>query len=132
MLVNDPIGDMLTRIRNGQRARKALVSVPASKERCAVLDVLKNEGYIRGYNHEHIRKGVNNVIVELKYSEGEPVIHTIKRVSKPGLRVYSSVSKLGTFHSGLGMFILSTSKGVMTDGEARSQGFGGEVICKVF
>src|SRR5689334_20080520 len=100
MLVNDPIGDMLTRIRNGQRARKAKVSVPASKERCAVLDILKNEGYIRGYNREEVRKGVSNLIVELKYAEGEPVIHTIQRVSKPGLRVYSSVKDLGTFHSG--------------------------------
>lgn len=132
MLVNDPIGDMLTRIRNGQQARKAKVLVPASKARCAVLDVMKAEGYIRGYTHENVRKGVDNLIVELKYAEGEPVIHTVKRVSKPGLRVYKKVNDIGSVHSGLGVYILSTSKGVMTDVEAKSQGIGGEVICKLF
>ncbi len=132
MFVNDPVGDMLTRIRNGQHARKAKVVSPCSKERIKVLDVLKREGYIRHYSVENVRSGIDNLIIELKYAEGQPVIQMIERVSKPGLRIYSAVKDLGTVHTGLGMYILSTSKGVMSDVEARAQGIGGEVICKVF
>lgn len=132
MYVNDPIGDMLTRIRNGQHARKAKVVSPCSKERISVLDVLKREGYIRHYSVENVRKDINNLIIELKYAEGQPVIQKVARVSRPGLRIYSSVDDLGTVHTGLGIYILSTSKGVMSDVEARAQGIGGEVICKVF
>jgi small subunit ribosomal protein S8 len=132
MYVNDPIGDMLTRIRNGQHARKSKVVTPCSKERIKVLEVLKAEGYIRHFSVENVRKGIDNIIVELKYAEGEPVIQMIQRVSTPGLRVYSSVNDLGTVNTGLGIQILSTSRGVMSDVEARAQGIGGEVICKVF
>ena len=132
MSINDPIGDMLTRVRNGQRARKSFVLSPASKERISVLEVLKSEGYIRGYSVENIRKNINQIRIELKYVETQPVIRMLKRISKPGLRVYSSVSKLPSVRSGLGIHILSTSKGVMTDVEAKSTGTGGEVICQVF
>jgi small subunit ribosomal protein S8 len=132
MYVNDPVGDMLTRIRNGQHARKSKVVSPCSKERISVLDVLKKEGYIRNYSIENVRKGMDNLVIELKYAEGLPVIQMIERVSKPGLRIYSSSKDLGAVHNGLGIYVLSTSRGVMSDVEARAQGIGGEVVCKVF
>ena len=132
MYVNDPIGDMLTRIRNGQLARKTKVVSPNSKQRRAILDILKNEGYIRNYSVSPVRRGIEDLVIELKYVDGEAVIKSLERVSKLGRRVYSSVRNIGTVHSGLGLYILSTSKGVMTDVEAKEHGVGGEVICKVF
>lgn len=132
MYVNDPIGDMLTRIRNGQRAHKSKVASPNSKQRRAILDILKNEGYIRGYSINPIRSGIEDIIIELKYAEGEPVIKTLDRVSKLGRRMYCSVKDIGTVHSGLGIYILSTSKGVMSDVDAKEKGLGGEILCKVF
>lgn len=132
MYVNDPVGDMLTRIRNGQNAKKSKVLCPASKERIAVLEVLKREGYIRGFEKQDVRKGISNVIIELKYSDGSPVITFVRRISTPGRRTYSSVGDLGYVRNGLGIKILSTSKGVVSDIEARQSGVGGEIICEVF
>lgn len=132
MYVNDPIGDMLTRIRNGQRAHKSKVVSPNSKQRRAILDILKNEGYIRGYSITPIRPGIEDIVIELKYVDGEPVIKTLDRVSKLGRRMYSSVKDIGTVHSGLGLYILSTSHGVMSDVDAKEKGLGGEILCKVF
>lgn len=132
MYVNDPIGDMLTRIRNGQQAQKSKVISPNSKHRRAILDILKREGYIRGYSVTTERPGIENIVIELKYAEGTPVIKTLERVSKLGRRAYCSVKEIGTVHSGLGIYILSTSKGVMSDVDAKEQGLGGEVLCKVF
>lgn len=132
MTMTDPIGDMLTRIRNGQRARKGAVKSPASKFRERVLDVLEREGYIRGYQREEQDLGKPELQIELKYYEGEPVIQTIQRVSKPGRRVYSSISDLSPFSNGLGIHILSTPKGVLSDSEARQQNVGGEILCRVF
>lgn len=132
MYVNDPIGDMLTRIRNGQLAHKAKVVSPNSKQRRAILDILKNEGYIRGYSVNTVKKGIEDLVIELKYVDGEAAIKTLERVSKLGRRIYSSVKNIGTVHSGLGLYILSTSKGVMSDVEAKEQGLGGEILCKVF
>jgi small subunit ribosomal protein S8 len=132
MIVNDSIGDMLTRIRNGQRAGKLSVISPNSKVRRAVLDVLQREGYIRGYRTEQVRLGVENIHIELKYRGALPVIEIIARVSKPGLRVYSQSKRLGSFMSGLGIYILSTPKGVMTDVEAKANGIGGEILCRVY
>lgn len=123
---------MLTRIRNGQRAGKTSVKSPNSKARRAVLEVLQKEGYIRGYSTEKISAGIENVNIELKYHDGLPVIEIIQRVSKPGLRVYSQSKDLGSFMSGLGIYIVSTPKGVMTDVEAKEQGIGGEVLCRVY
>lgn len=132
MYVNDPIGDMLTRIRNGQQAHKNKVVSPNSKQRRAILDILKNEGYIRDYSITSIRPGIEDIIIELKYVDGMPVIKTLDRVSKLGRRRYSSVNNIGTVHSGLGMYIISTSKGVMSDIDAKEKGLGGEILCKVF
>lgn len=132
MTMSDPLADMLTRIRNGQRAGKALIAVPASKMRTTVLDVLQREGYIRGYSWAEVRKGIAELTVELKYSEGEPVIKEISRVSKPGRRVYSGIKKLPSVYNGLGIAILSTPRGVMSDSEARAANVGGEVLCRVF
>ncbi|MBM3468917.1 MAG: 30S ribosomal protein S8 [Alphaproteobacteria bacterium] len=132
MNINDPIGDMLTRIRNGQRVGKKSVEAPSSAMRKQVLDVLQKEGYIRNYRSEQVRKGIEKIIIELKYNEGQPVIEFITRVSKPGLRVYSAVKKLTSYRSGLGISILSTSKGIMSDIDARAQGVGGEIICQVY
>ena len=131
MHINDPIGDMLTRIRNAQRVGKKSVESPSSSLRKSVLDVLEREGYIRTYRSEAVRKGIEKLIIELKYSEGRPVIESVDRVSKPGRRAYSPVKKLMAYRSGLGISILSTSKGVMSDTDARAQGIGGEVICQV-
>lgn len=132
MSMTDPLGDMLTRIRNGQRARKTAVAAPASRFRKSVLDVLVREGYIRGYEEVEIRKGVAELKIELKYHEGSPVISQIARVSTPGRRVYSGVKDLPRVYSGLGISILSTPQGVMSDHEARQANVGGEVLCKVF
>jgi small subunit ribosomal protein S8 len=132
MSLSDPLGDMLTRIRNGQHARMSTVESPASKLRSNVLEVLKREGYIRGYSQEEVRPGVANLRIELKYHEGEPVIKQIARVSKPGRRVYSKIADLPRFYNGLGIQILSTPRGVMSDNEARAQNVGGEVLCRVF
>lgn len=132
MPVTDPIGDLLTRIRNGQRGRRAQVRSPVSKQRAAVLDVLKSEGYIRGYSKIG-DGGIRDIFeIELKYNEGRPVITEINRVSRPGRRVYSPIEDLPRVYNGLGISILSTSKGVMSDLEARRQNLGGEVICTVF
>ena len=132
MTMSDPLGDMLTRIRNAQRARQAVVSSPASKLRANVLEVLKREGYIRGYSHGILRPGVEELRIELKYAEGEPVIREIARVSKPGRRIYSKIADLPRIYNGLGIAILSTPRGVMSDNEARAAKVGGEVLCRVF
>ncbi len=132
MSLSDPLGDMLTRIRNGQRARMASVESPASKLRTNVLEVLKREGYIRGYSQEEVRPGIAQLKIELKYHEGEPVIKQISRISKPGRRVYSKIKDLPRYYNGLGIQILSTPRGVMSDNEARAQNVGGEVLCRVF
>ena len=131
-MMTDPIGDMLTRIRNGQRAKKAQVNSPASKLRARLLDVLQREGYIRGYTKFEMDSGKPELQIELKYHEGEPVIREISRVSKPGRRVYSSIKDLPTIYNGLGISILSTPQGVMSDSEARVANVGGEVLCRVF
>ena len=132
MSMSDPLADMLTRIRNGQGVRKSSVVSPASKMRQRILDVLEREGYIRGYEQVEDDAGRKLINIELKYHEGEPVITEIKRVSKPGLRVYSAVTELPRVRNGLGISIVSTSKGVLSDAEARAQNVGGEVICTVF
>ncbi len=132
MAMSDPLGDMLTRIRNGQRAGMTSVISPASKLRGNVLDVLQSEGYIRGYSLAELRNGVSEFTIELKYYDGEPVIREIQRVSRPGQRVYSKIGDLQKVYDGLGVAILSTSKGVLADHDARSQNVGGEVLCRVF
>jgi small subunit ribosomal protein S8 len=132
MSVNDPLSDMLTRIRNAQMRRKSRVSTPGSNIRARVLDVLKNEGYIRDYTVVQYDSGRTEFEIELKYYDGEPVIKEIKRVSKPGRRVYSSVAKTPKVANGLGITIISTPKGVMADHEARDMNVGGEVLCTVF
>ena len=132
MALSDPIGDTLTRIRNGQRARKNAVTAPASKLRENLLDVLQREGYIRGFERYNVRAGVDELRIELKYNEGEPVISKITRVSKPGRRIYSKIKDLPRVYNGLGISILSTPRGVMSDHEARDANVGGEVLCQVF
>ncbi len=132
MTMSDPLGDMLTRIRNGQSARKDIVSSPASKFRSNVLDVLKREGYIRDYSSIETRPGINELKIELKYHDGMPVISEITRVSRPGRRVYSKITDLSRVYNGLGIAILSTPRGVMSDLEAREAKVGGEVLCRVF
>jgi small subunit ribosomal protein S8 len=132
MAMSDPIGDMLTRIRNGQRARKSAITTPASKLRTRVLDVLEREGFIRGYDQYEVRPGISQVRVELKYHEGEPVIREINRVSRPGRRVYSKIADLPKVYNGLGISIISTPRGVLSDSEARDANVGGEILCRVF
>ena len=132
MSMTDPLGDMLTRIRNGQHAKKSTVMAPASKLRSNVLEVLKREGFIRGYTEEEVRPGITELTIELKYHEGAPVIREISRVSTPGCRVYSKIKDLSRVYNGLGISILSTPRGVMSDAEARGANVGGEVLCKVF
>jgi small subunit ribosomal protein S8 len=132
MSMTDPLGDMLTRIRNGQRAHKPTIQSPASKIRTYVLEVLQREGYIRSYSREEVRPGVAELKIELKYVDGEPVIREITRVSKPGRRVYSKIADLPRIYNGLGIAILSTPRGVMSDNEARAANVGGEVLCRVF
>ncbi len=133
MSMSDPLGDMLTRIRNGQRVGKSKVLAPASRLRLNVLDVLKREGYIRDYRRqEQQRTGFAELEIELKYHDGNPVIQEISRVSRPGQRVYSKIKELPTYYNGLGITILSTPRGVMSDQEARAANVGGEVLCRVF
>lgn len=132
MSMSDPLGDMLTRIRNGQRAGMSSVISPASKLRANVLNVLQSEGYIRGYSRAELRDGISELTIELKYYEGEPVIREIQRVSRPGQRVYSKINDLGKIYDGLGVAILSTPKGVLADHDARTQNVGGEILCRVF
>ena len=132
MSMSDPLGDMLTRIRNGQNARKSVVSSPASRFRSNVLEVLKREGYIRNYSSVDIRPGLKELMIELKYHEGQPVISEIKRVSRPGRRVYFGLRDLPRVYNGLGIAILSTPRGVLSDNEARTAKVGGEVLCHVF
>jgi small subunit ribosomal protein S8 len=132
MNLNDPIGDMLTRIRNGQRERKPVVHAPASKLRTNVLNVLVREGYIRAFSKEDVRPGISELKIELKYQDGQPAIREIHRVSKPGRRVYSGIKDLSPVYNGLGISILSTPRGVMSDIEARAANVGGEVLCTVF
>jgi small subunit ribosomal protein S8 len=132
MSFNDPIGDMLTRIRNAHKARHSVVHCPNSNLRRMVLDVLKSEGFIREYSVKEIRKNIEEIVIELKYQDGQPAIHEVKRVSKPGRRVYSGVKELPKFYNGLGISILSTPRGVMADHEARKANVGGEILCNVF
>jgi small subunit ribosomal protein S8 len=131
MAFTDPLGDMLTRIRNGQQAKKDSVVTPASKLRVRVLDVLQREGYIRGWSPEQVA-GHDGLRIELKYFEGQSAIKHIARVSKPGRRVYSGSSELPRVRNGLGIVIVSTPKGVLSDVEARDQNVGGEVLAEVF
>jgi small subunit ribosomal protein S8 len=132
MSINDPLGDMLTRIRNAQMRRKGSVATPGSRLRARVLDVLKSEGFIRDYSSAEFGNGRTEFSIELKYYDGQPVIRSIERVSKPGRRVYASVDAMPRVADGLGVTILSTSQGVMADHEAREKNVGGEVLCKVF
>ena len=131
-MVNDPIGDMITRIRNAQQRAKSKVSTPGSKLRERVLEVLKTEGFIRGYASVAHASGRSELEIELKYFDGEPVIREIERISKPGRRVYASVRALPRINNGLGVAIVSTPKGVMADHAAREANVGGEIICTVF
>jgi small subunit ribosomal protein S8 len=132
MSVNDPIGDMIARIRNAQMRSKSKVSMPGSRQRERIAEVLKAEGYIRGYASVAHVNGRNELEIELKYFDGEPVIREIERVSKPGRRVYASVKTLPRVNNGLGVAILSTPKGVMADHAAREANVGGEILCTVF
>jgi small subunit ribosomal protein S8 len=132
MALNDPLGDMLTRIRNAQMRKKGKVTTPGSRIRANVLDVLKDEGYIRGYSTTELGNGRTEFDIELKYYDGQPVIREIQRVSKPGRRVYAAVDGMPRVGNGLGITIVSTSKGVMADHAAREANVGGEVLCKVF
>lgn len=130
--MNDPIGDMLTRIRNASMRGKSTVMTPGSKARARVLDVLQEQGYIRGYESKADDRGLPMIEISLKYYEGQPAIKELKRVSKPGRRVYLGVQEIPTVRQGLGVSIVSTSKGVMSDAAARSANVGGEVLCTVF
>jgi small subunit ribosomal protein S8 len=132
MAINDPLGDLLTRIRNAQMRRKDKVSSPGSKLRANVLDVLKDEGYIRGYSTTDFGDGRTEFEIELKYFDGQPAIKEIERVSRPGRRVYADVSSVPRVANGLGVIIVSTSKGVMADHVAREKNVGGELLCRVF
>jgi small subunit ribosomal protein S8 len=132
MSMSDPLGDMLTRIRNGQMAQKGKVLSPASNLRRNVLEVLQREGYIRGYTASEPEKGKSELSIELKYHNGDPVIRELRRVSRPGRRIYAGVKELPEIYNGLGIAILSTPRGVLSDAEAREKMVGGEVLCTVF
>ncbi|MBK5952292.1 30S ribosomal protein S8 [Rhodobium orientis] len=132
MSMSDPLGDMLTRIRNAQMRGRSTVSTPASTLRKRVLDVLESEGFIRGYTSVDFDGGKSEIEISLKYFDGQPVIQEIERVSTPGRRVYTSVKTIPRVHNGLGVSILSTPMGVMADHEARDRNVGGEVLCRVF
>lgn len=132
MSMSDPLGDMLTRIRNAQTRKLDSVVTPASNLRANVLEVLVKEGYIRGYERREAAPGISELKIELKYHDGEPVIRRIRRVSKPGRRVYSKIKDLPRPFNGLGIAVLSTPRGVMSDVEAREANVGGEVLCQVF
>ncbi|MFV1984414.1 MAG: 30S ribosomal protein S8 [Thiohalomonadales bacterium] len=131
MMMTDPISDMLTRIRNGLSAKKVTVSMPSSTMKVAIAKVLEDEGYITGYKIEDKENNKKDLVVALKYYQGAPVIETIKRVSRPGLRIYKGKDEIPNAMGGLGIAIVSTSKGLMTDRAARKQGFGGEILCFV-
>lgn len=132
MTITDTIGDMIARIRNGGMAKKAYVKTPDSLLRRSVLDVLKNEGFITDYSVEEVRKGVNEITIVLKYYKGENVIKKIERVSTPGRRVYAKKDEIPSVYNGLGISIISTPMGVMSNDQAREKNVGGEIICKVF
>ena len=132
MSFTDPIGDMITRIRNAQMRLLSKVQIPSSKFRIKILEVLKQEGYISNYKILSESKNKNNISVDLKYNNGLPVIKEIKRISKPGRRIYAKASSIPKVQNGLGLAIVSTSKGIMTDNDARNQNIGGEIICRVF
>lgn len=132
MSMSDPLGDMLTRIRNGQHAKMSVITCPASKQRARVLEVLKAEGFIRGYRKQTDTRGLAELAIELKYNDGEPAIKEIHRISKPGRRIYEKVRAMGRFYNGLGVRIISTPKGVLSDAKAREENVGGEVLCEVF
>ena len=132
MAETDPVGDMPTRTRKAQNRKPATAVTPASNLRANVLEVLQKEGYIRGFERHEVSPGLAEIKIELKYHEGEPVIRTIKRVSKPGRRVYSKIKDLPRPFNGLGIAVLSTPRGVMSDNEAREANVGGEVLCQVF
>jgi small subunit ribosomal protein S8 len=132
MTISDPLGDMLTRIRNAQMRSRPKVSTPASKLRERVLEVLQDEGYIRGFARVDYNDGKSEIEIELKYFDGQPVIRNIKRISSPGRRVYSSAKDIPTIANGLGVAILSTPKGVMSDSQARRENVGGEILCSIF
>jgi small subunit ribosomal protein S8 len=132
MSMTDPVADLLTRIRNGQQAKKDSIVAPASKLRENLLDVLRREGYIRNFKRYNVKTGIDEIKIELKYFDGEPVIREINRVSRPGCRVYSKIKDLPKVYNGLGIAILSTPRGVMSDAEAREANVGGEVLCHVF
>lgn len=132
MSMNDPLGDMLTRIRNAAGRKKSKVSTPASKLRARVLEVLKSEGYIRSFSQIDFDNGKSEIEIELKYADSGSVIREITRVSKPGRRVYVSVKSIPSVANGLGIAILSTPKGVMADHQAREENVGGELLCRVF
>ena len=132
MSMSDPLSDMLSRIRNAQMRGLPKVSSPASKLRANVLDVLKKEGYIRDYSRHEISPGINELSIELKYHDGDPVIKSIRRISRPGCRIYSKIKDLPRPFNGLGIAVLSTPQGVMSDNEARVANVGGEVLCQVF
>jgi small subunit ribosomal protein S8 len=132
MAMSDPLGDMLTRIRNGQMAAKSAIKAPASKLRANVLEVLRREGYIRGFETVDLGGGKTELSIELKYHNGEPVIRELRRVSKPGRRIYKGVNDLPSVYNGLGIAIVSTPRGVLSDAEAREARVGGEVLCTVF
>ncbi len=130
--MTDPIADMLTRIRNAHHAKKTSLLCPFSNLKCSVLEVMKNEGFIRGYESVEVRQGIKNIRIELKYYSNEPVIKKIRRMSTPGRRLYVQSSKIPTYYNGLGLAILSTPNGVMSDSQARQQNVGGEVLCTLF
>ena len=132
MTMSDPLGDMLARIKNGLHAGKTKIRVPASKHKASVLDVMVRGGYIRGYNIVDLGGNKSEIEIEPKYDQGEPVIRELKRVSKPGRRVYYGVSDVPRYYNGLGMTVVSTPKGVLADYEAREQNVGGEILCQVF
>ena len=132
MSIVDPIGDMITRIRNGQMRLSSSVKIPASKFRTKVLDVLKDEGYISNYKLLTEKNKKNNISVDLKYNRGIPVIKEITRISKPGRRVYTKADSIPRIQNGLGIAIMSTSKGIMSDNKARAENLGGEILCRVF
>ena len=132
MAFNDSLSDMLARIKNAHQAKKSFTSCFKSKLNMNVLAVLKNEGYIRDYKDIEVKKGINSIQIDLKYYNGYPVIKKIKRISKPGIRVYSKITDLSKPYGGLGISILSTPKGVMSDQQARKNHVGGEILCEVF
>ena len=132
MSIADPIGDMITRIRNAQMRKLFSVSIPNSKFRAKVLDILKQEGYISNYKNVSDSSNKSSLHVDLKYHDGMPVIKEIKKVSKPGRRIYAKASSISKIQNGLGLAIVSTSQGVMSDNDARSKNVGGEIICRVF